>query len=141
MGASSREVRVRREVAQENHAAQRAAQSLPDDDLRTVFAVDVARALQGGRAAILTPERRRALVDGAGSRGMKPFEANLVIAMVQHAAREGEGAAAEPPRRRAPVAANSSPSASGLSAGVLFGITGLLAAAMFVVLRWVVAGE
>lgn len=80
----------RQRVAQENHAASRTAQSLPESDLRMVFAVNVASSLEGGRAALLPPDRRRSLVRAAASLGLKPFDANVVIAMVQNAAREGE---------------------------------------------------
>lgn len=51
---------------------------------RDGFARLVENQLQGGVAAILTPERRRLLVAGATQKGLTPFEANLVIAMVQN---------------------------------------------------------
>ena len=134
-----REVAARKAIAQENHAAKRTAQALPEGDLRLVFAIDVAKALQGGRAAILTPERRRDLVAGAESMGMRPFDANLVIAMVQHAAREGEDAAGPGAMGALPLIRGGERRAgrkAGVSFGVLFGITGVVAAALFYGLRW-----
>lgn len=133
------EVAARRAVAQENHAAHRTAQVLPETDLRMVFAVNVARSLQGGRAAILTPERRRGLVTAAETMGLKPFAANLVIAMVQHAAREGEDVSSGAVAGVLPLvrAGRAGPAERrGPSFGVLFGITGVVAAALFVAMRW-----
>lgn len=75
----------RREVARENHSAR----DLSVDDLRDVFAAKVVGALDGGRAAILRPQVRRDLVAAAVTLGMRPFEANLVIALVQDSARRG----------------------------------------------------
>ncbi|MBS0198304.1 MAG: hypothetical protein JSR77_16245 [Planctomycetes bacterium] len=76
---------LRREVARENHSAG----GLSVDDMRDVFAAAVVGALDGGRAAILRPQVRRRLVAGAVATGMRPFEANLVIALVQEATRNG----------------------------------------------------
>ncbi|MCA9294405.1 MAG: hypothetical protein KDA20_11390 [Phycisphaerales bacterium] len=53
-------------------------------------ALRVADALEGGRAAILRPERRRELVANAQAMGLRPFDANLIIAIVQDGARRGE---------------------------------------------------
>ncbi|MCE7973785.1 MAG: hypothetical protein DYG92_05565 [Leptolyngbya sp. PLA1] len=73
---------ARRDVARENHEAALAA-----DDARAAFAIEVARAIEGGRAAILRPEVRRSLVEAAQGRGLRPFDANLIIAVVQDAVR------------------------------------------------------
>lgn len=59
-------------------------------DARWVFAVRVSERLDGGRAAVLTPENRRRLVDLSGRMGLRAFDANLVIAIVQDGARRGE---------------------------------------------------
>jgi hypothetical protein len=72
----------------ENHAARH----LTVDDLRDVFSARVVNALDGGRAAILRPQVRRDLVAAAVDMGMRPFEANLVIALVQDSARRGDSA-------------------------------------------------
>lgn len=59
-------------------------------DARFRFASHVARHLEGGKAAILRPERRDLLVAGAVREGILPFDANLVIALVQDATRRGD---------------------------------------------------
>ncbi len=78
--------RAREAVAREN----RAAAGLSDGDARRIFALRVEGALDGGRAAVLSPDRRRELVAGAVAGGLRPFEANLVIAIVQDGVRHGE---------------------------------------------------
>lgn len=59
-------------------------------DARFRFAGSVLRELEGGKAAILRPERRERLIDQAGRDGILPFDANLVIALVQDSARRGD---------------------------------------------------
>lgn len=76
-----------RQVAAENISAA----GLPATDARFIFAVEVNRSLEGGKAAILRPERRRNLVASAVDMGLRPFDANLVIAIVQDQARQGFG--------------------------------------------------
>lgn len=73
-------------VAYENACAA----MVPPEDVRWIFALRVSNALDGGRAAILTPLKRRELVAAAVGEGMRAFDANLVIAIVQDAARRGE---------------------------------------------------
>lgn len=68
------------------------------DDPRWVLAVMAADAMEG---ALLTPEKRRRLIDTGQGWGLSPFDANLVIALVQDQARRGvqgaeRAAAAEP---------------------------------------------
>lgn len=58
-------------------------------DPRWVLAVEVARNIQGGRAAILTPERRARTMTFARQLGLRPFDASLVIAIIQDSARTG----------------------------------------------------
>lgn len=77
---------ARRRVAEENTRAA----GLSPDDIRLLMALRVADALEGGRAAILRPERRRELVGNAQTMGLRPFDANLIIAIVQDGARRGE---------------------------------------------------
>lgn len=74
------------EVERENHSAA----GLDPAAMREAFGAGVAAALDGGSAAILTPERRRRLVDIAERLGIRPFDANLVIAVVQDRVRRGE---------------------------------------------------
>lgn len=71
-------------------AANRDSAGLDANDARAIFAARVAESLDGGRAAILTPEKRRRLVGLAGRSGLRQFDANLVIAIVQDGARRGE---------------------------------------------------
>lgn len=66
-------------------------------DARWVFAVQVAREIElsgAPSAGVLAPERRRNLVRLATRLGLRQFDANLVIAIVQDGSRTGEGASA-----------------------------------------------
>jgi hypothetical protein len=86
------EARSRHAVLQENRAAADFAASndpRADADLRRIFSMRVAASLEGGRAAILTPDSRRRLVTEARRAGLRAFEANLIIALVQDGARRG----------------------------------------------------
>jgi hypothetical protein len=74
-----------REVARENRLAAEA--ELNPNDARWVLAIRAAHALEGAQ---LRPERREKLVRLATTLGMRPFDANLVIALVQDRARRGE---------------------------------------------------
>ncbi|MCW5777162.1 MAG: hypothetical protein KIS87_12060, partial [Phycisphaeraceae bacterium] len=60
-------------------------------DARWAMAVRAAASLEGGRAAVLPPEKRDRLVALGVNLGLRPFDTNLVIAIVQDAARLGEG--------------------------------------------------
>lgn len=72
-----------REVERENqHAA-----TLSPDDARWILARRTAEAIEGGRAAILRPEVRVRLLAIGQRLGLRPFDANLVIAIVQDEAR------------------------------------------------------
>lgn len=85
----------RREVARENHASR----VVGPQDARWLLAERVQRSMEGGRAAVLRPEARRRLVAGAVREGLRPFDANLVIAIVQDAAQRGEAIEATPSAR------------------------------------------
>lgn len=65
----------------------RATPALLGDDARWVFAVRARREVQGGHAAIVTPESRKRLLRLANRLGLRDFDANLVIAIVQDDAR------------------------------------------------------
>lgn len=81
----------RASVAREN----RAAADLSALDARWVLAVQVAKeiGLSGAPGAgVLSPERRRNLLKLATRMGLRPFDANLVIAIVQDGCRSGDGA-------------------------------------------------
>ncbi|MEZ6243037.1 MAG: hypothetical protein R3B57_08340 [Phycisphaerales bacterium] len=71
---------------------QRSAPSadLPAADARWVFAVRVAYAIEPGPEPALPPDRRRRLLGIAKALGLRPFDANLIIAIVQDAARSGD---------------------------------------------------
>ncbi len=83
-------VRVAGARAERIAVENRAASMMSDDDARAVLALRAHEQLQGGRSAVLTPERRRALVTTATHLGLRPFDASLIIAVVQDAARRGE---------------------------------------------------
>jgi hypothetical protein len=78
--------RAEQKIIQENASAV----SLSALDPRWVLAVQVMRGLQGGRAAILTPEERKRLMLVGNRMGLRSFDTNLVIAIVQDGARAGE---------------------------------------------------
>lgn len=61
-------------------------ESMPATDPRWVFAVRVRESLEG---AALPPQRRQALDRLADRLGLRPFDANLIIAIVQDHARRG----------------------------------------------------
>lgn len=75
------------EVERENISA---AATMAATDPRWVLALRVYESIEGGRAAILRPQKRRNLVALATRLGLRPFDANLIIAIVQDAARCGE---------------------------------------------------
>lgn len=74
-------------IARENAAAA----ELSPTDVRWLFAQETARRLEGDKQAILRPQRRRDLHALATKVGLRPFDANLVIAIVQDAARHDGG--------------------------------------------------
>lgn len=78
--------RVRRAVEEAN----RVAAGLAADDARWVLATAVAGEVQGGRAALVTPASRDRILATARRLGLRAFDANLVIAIVQDGARRGE---------------------------------------------------
>ncbi|MBX3357036.1 MAG: hypothetical protein KF745_01280 [Phycisphaeraceae bacterium] len=69
----------------------RAAAWLSPLDARWIVALRASQYLEGGRAAILTPEHRQRVVRLATSLGLRPFDAHLVIAIIQDSARTGDG--------------------------------------------------
>lgn len=124
----------RRDVAREN----RLSVDLNPDDVRAAFAVEVARALEGGPAALLRPERRRELVAGAVDRGLREFDANLVIAVVQDAARRRENVASPAVRSRLSLVPGA---ADEPSLSWLIGAAGAVALAAFVaMMSWLAGG-
>lgn len=121
-----------RDIALENRLA-----SLASDDVRVAFARTVASSIEGGRAALLRPKARQALVANGVKLGLRPFDVSLVIAIMQDAARRGEGVSTLPVQGRLGMV-GSAAKARGLwplAAGVLLGL------AMLAVLVWLVAGS
>lgn len=93
-GANSRA--AHNAVAAENHAARAACHPQAGGVLNSVqhldakFMHEVINSLEGGKAAILRPHRRRALLAGAVDAGLRPFHAHLLMAQAQEAVRHGE---------------------------------------------------
>ena len=79
-------IQVRQRVALENRLAA-GRQDLGHENPYWRLAGNVAGALDG---VILAPERRRRLLQDAHRMGVREFDANLVIALVQDRARRGE---------------------------------------------------
>ena len=75
--------------AWEVRAETAAAAAIPAHDARWVTAARASQAIEGGKAAVLRPEVRARLVTSAERMGLRPFDANLVLAIVQDAARQG----------------------------------------------------
>ncbi len=120
-----------RVVRAENVAASR----LDGTDARWVLAVRATMALEGGRAAILRPDDRRTLVSLAESLGLRPFDAALIIAIAQDAARCGEALSGPPQDRLAMVHAPVAQSDGSLGVGSLILVSCLLGALFFSILR------
>jgi len=91
-GAAASDARCPARAASAVAAENRSAGSIDAVDARWVLATVVARELEGGRAAVLSPERRRAVLAAGAKLGLRPFDAGLVVAIVQDGARTGEGA-------------------------------------------------
>src|SRR5438552_15296237 len=100
-------------------------------DARWVLAARAAGLVQGGRAALLAPDHRRRLQALAAGMGLRDFDAALVIAIVQDAARAGLDPLGRTTQERLtlirPVQAP-----GGFSPTALLAASGLLGAAMFV---------
>jgi hypothetical protein len=116
------------------------AATLAASDARWLLAVQVSQALEGGRAAVLPPERRRRLI-GLGQRlGVGAFDANLVIAIVQDAARHGEGALSPATMSRLTLVREPRPApaaGSGPSWGTVLAAAALGAALAAAMIRWI----
>ena len=105
-------------------------------DPRWVLAAAALTALEGGRAAILAPARRRRLMTIAASMGLREFDASLIIAIVQDAARRGEPLNAGAARSLAMVPA---PAARKRGAGGLLAIAAVIGAGWAAILVALVA--
>ncbi len=112
--------------------------ALSPTDARAILAARVRDSLEGGRAAILRPERRATLIDLSARLGLRPFDASLIIAIVQDGARHGEApteaATAGRLRLVRPPARDRSPLWSAIAA------TTLAAAIAAALIAWLLAG-
>ncbi len=79
-----------RTASQPVWAENQSAAKLSAIDARWVLAARTSQSLEGGRAALLTPDKRRLLVRLGNAMGLRAFDAALVIAIAQDAARAGE---------------------------------------------------
>lgn len=113
--------------------ANKDAAELPLLTAQSLFAANVANALEGGPAAVLPADTRRRLVLSAGRIGIREFDAHLIIAMVQErtrAAAPSARPAARTPRLHNPELPRTSQSSSHLrllAASIL--LAGILLAA------------
>ena len=82
----------RRSRPTSSHGPDRAPLDRPDSGERAArfFLALVTRRIQGGRAAILAPGDRADLLESARRLGLRPFDAALLIAVVQDRVRRGE---------------------------------------------------
>lgn len=140
-GIPLRDAEIRARVEHENKDASRfARQEDPSAqrDLREIFAIKATSELEGGRAAILRPDRRQALVRDARRAGLRAFEANLIIAVAQDAARRGESAGAAPTvqlLRRIPASGTPADSPASITLRIMTAIV-LAIAGLIVLAGW-----
>lgn len=129
------------DVAQENASA-----AVAGIDARWVLAARVYALLEGAR---LTPESRERVLRTARALGIRPFDASVIIALVQDRARRGEGPIAvwplleactpgtepRPPRHASPARFRLSASSIPFLGAAVVGVIGAALMA-----RWIVAG-
>lgn len=121
--------------------ANRQAAAIDAADARWVLACRVAASMEGGRSAILRPEARDRLLAQAARLGLRRFDANLVIAIVQDSARCGQEPLGLSTAERLPLIRPAhTPQPAGLPIMARLGIAvmvGVVLAAM--VIRWVLS--
>ncbi|MHC5024040.1 MAG: hypothetical protein ACYTGG_09020 [Planctomycetota bacterium] len=125
---------ARTAVSRETRAAS-ANQSLDPADPRWVLAMRAYSQLQG---STLTPDRRERVLDTARRLGVRPFDANVIIAMVQDRARRGEPIASAAPTLDL-LADPRMQQRRGAWRVWLLAIT-TAAALTFVIIRWIAGG-
>lgn len=76
-------VHVRRLIGAENHLAKGFADQADLPNIQEIFAKEVHANLEGGRAAILRPSKRRMLIAAGIQAGLRPFQTQLIMAQVQ----------------------------------------------------------
>lgn len=121
--------------------ANRQASAIDALDARWVFACRVASNLEGGRAAILRPQARDRLLGQAARLGLRPFDAHLIIAIVQDSARCGQeplglGTAERLPMIRKPHTPTPASLPIAARLGISLAVGALLAA---LAIRWVLS--
>lgn len=110
-------------------------------DPRWVLAVRVNYALDGGRAAILDPQSRAMLIDLAKLLGLRPFDANLIIAIVQDSKRQtGDGLTPDTRARLGLLPDPARAAARGNIIGYTIGVLLTAAIVAWVASRWFVGG-
>jgi hypothetical protein len=106
-----------------------------------VLAVRVNYALDGGRAAILDPQSRAMLIDLAKLLGLQPFDANLIIAIVQDSKRQtGDGLTPDTRARLGLLPDPARAAARGNIIGYTIGVLLMAAIVAWVASRWFVGG-
>lgn len=126
--------RARLAVIKENRIAAHVP-GLDPGDPRWILAMQTQARLQG---AMLTPERRDQLMRSATKLGLRPFEANLVIAIVQDRARAGQRVDEAAPTI-AMLRPSTSPKMQAASSSILhYWVAALLAAGAiaYTIIRW-----
>ena len=107
------------------------------EDPRWVLALQAHSKLEGGRIGAISPENREKLVEMGKQFGLRPFDVQLVIAIVQDNARQGfESLSTDATHRLACVQRVATPSVRNCQIAVMLMASlslGVLAAAMFVV--------
>lgn len=103
-------------------------------DARWVLAVRTTMSLQGGRAAVLRPDDRRSLVTQATRMGLRAFDAALVIAIAQDAARSGEALSGSPQDRLAMVRPPSTTESVGPGLRLFYALG--IGVVLFVLAKW-----
>jgi len=105
-----------------------------------VLAEQAAASIEGGRAAVLPPERRARLLAAGARLGLRPFDSHLVIAIVQDGARSGERVG-EGTGRRLGLLRRESGRGEGMAIGLRLGLAALIAVGMVLVfLAWLEGG-
>ncbi len=148
-GAGARTRGAWAEIAKENLAARAFASGVGNSspsglghtDPRWLLAVKTSSLLEGGKAALLTPAKRQSIMTLARQLGLRPFEASLVVAVVQDGARAGEGTLSEGVKARLSLvgtgAAPLPPSRSERSWAGLMGVAAALGGVLTAMLiRW-----
>lgn len=121
--------------------ANRLASGMSPADARWVFALRAASALEGGLAGIIRPEVRERLVHDARKLGLRPFDANLIIAIVQDGRRSGVGALnPDVESRLTLVRPADEPKPTPRWVGILIGLTIMGLTLTYVVCSWIARG-